>query len=138
MNFLATCYALLQEMSIIKNICPYVMSISSIYHFRGPSGAVEVIGHLLNALFHYQLCQFFRPYSRIPHCAPTKFKSSIAIPSPVKILNNISQIGPQASEQLAVPSVKPEEKRQNSLIFVSFLAVTPAYLAVPQRNLYHP
>ena len=42
-----------QEMSSIAIVRPYFMSISSLYHNQEPSRAVEVIGRLVIALFHF-------------------------------------------------------------------------------------
>ena len=89
MNFLGPKNIRKQEMSLIAIVWLYFMSTSSLYHYRGPSGAVGVIGHLVNALFHFfttNFCRFDSQNSHIPHCAPTTFKSSIVIPLPISTL----------------------------------------------------
>ena len=123
------------------------MNIWSFYHNWRPSKAVEVIDHLVNALFHFFttiFCQFLSYYSSVPHCTPKKFKSSIAIPSPIKMLKfqpicpiggraigcDIRQTGRKAAKIINFCqffSCYSRIPRPPPMNFVSFLAIPSLY-----------
>ena len=140
MNFLGPKNIRKQEMSLIAIVWLYFMSTSSLYHYRGPSGAVGVIGHLVNALFHFfttNFCRFDSQNSHIPHCAPTTFKSSIVIPLPISTLKfqPYWSTGVRATGR----AIGQTSRKASKMIdFCRFLGTTPAFFAMPKRNLNHP